>query len=222
MNPSNEKTIGDKLMVKDIVIVGSSGFAREIRWLIERINEVEKKWNFLGFVDSDLTKKDVIYNDDILCAMDKDLDVIIAIADPHLRKKLADKYRINKHLHFPNIIDPSVVMSDKIKLGEGNIICAYCILTVDVELNNFDIVNLTCTIGHEAVLKDYVTLNPNTNVSGNVLLGEGAVVGTGTQIIQGKILGQYSVVGAGAVVIEDIPELCIAVGVPTKIVKDRR
>jgi hypothetical protein len=37
--------------MKDIVIVGNGGFAKEIRWLIDRINKRSNEWNFLGFVD---------------------------------------------------------------------------------------------------------------------------------------------------------------------------
>ena len=33
--------MGEK--VKDIIIIGAGGFGREVQWLIERINEKEKK-----------------------------------------------------------------------------------------------------------------------------------------------------------------------------------
>ena len=39
--------------LKDIVIVGYGGFAREVEWLISRINEKDKTWNFKGFIDVD-------------------------------------------------------------------------------------------------------------------------------------------------------------------------
>ena len=33
--------------MKNIVIVGSSGFAKEIKWLIDRENQASEKWDFL-------------------------------------------------------------------------------------------------------------------------------------------------------------------------------
>ena len=30
---------------------GAGGFGREVKMLIDQINEVEKKWNFVGFFD---------------------------------------------------------------------------------------------------------------------------------------------------------------------------
>ena len=34
--------------MKDLVIVGDGGFAREAEWLVERINAQNKVWNFKG------------------------------------------------------------------------------------------------------------------------------------------------------------------------------
>ena len=37
--------------MKDLIIIGASGFGREVAWLVERINKVELQWNLLGFID---------------------------------------------------------------------------------------------------------------------------------------------------------------------------
>ena len=39
------------MCMKKIVIIGNGGFAKEIKWLIERINAKKKEWDFLGFID---------------------------------------------------------------------------------------------------------------------------------------------------------------------------
>lgn len=209
-------------MMKKIVIVGSSGFAREIYWLICRINQIKEEYSFLGYIDNDTGKKEVIGNDDFLINYPDELYVVIAIANPSTRKKIAMRYRNNPNLKFPNLIDPSVIKSDDIILGQGNIICAGSILTVDLKIGDFCIINIDCTLGHESLFKDYVTLNPSVNVSGNVLIEEGVTIGTGSQIIQGMTIEKNSIVGAGAVVVSKIPNDCTAVGVPAKVIKDRR
>ena len=38
-------------MLKDIIIIGAGGVGRETALIIEDINEVNKEWNLLGFVD---------------------------------------------------------------------------------------------------------------------------------------------------------------------------
>ena len=56
-----------------------------------------------------------------------------------------------KNLTLPNVkfavlIDPSVLMSERIQIGEGGIVCAGSILTVDIKPGCHSIINLNCTI----------------------------------------------------------------------------
>lgn len=209
-------------MKKDIAIVGASGFAQEIKWLIDRINSETSCWNFLGYIDNYVSDGNVIGNDDYLCNYSRELYVVVAIADTALRCRLAALYRKNKLLKFPNLIGPSVIMPESVLIGEGNIICAGSILTIGIEIGDFCIINLDCTIGHGVVMEDFVTVNPGVNISGNVRLSKGVNLGTGSQILQSRCVGENTVIGAGSVVLADIPNDCTAVGVPAKIIKDRR
>lgn len=204
--------------MKDLIIVGHSGFAQEIKWLVDRINAEEKKWKFIGYIDQ-VSDDEVIGNDEYVLKIRKDTDVVIAIADGRIRKKLYKMYAQNKNLMFPSIIDPSVIYEESIQMGIGNIICAGNILTVSVSLGDFNIINLDCTVGHEATIEDFITMNPSVNVSGNALIEEGVCIGTGAQVLQGIKIGKNSIVGAGAVVTKNLPEACTAVGVPAKVIK---
>ena len=205
-------------MIKDIAIVGNSGFAKEVKWIIDRINEVKPTWNFLGYIDNE--SKEAWHNDDyIINNYTKPLSIAFAIGNCQLREKLVNTYKENHNLSFPNLIDPSVLIGNSNTFGVGNIICANTIITVNVNFGNFAIVNLSSSIGHESKFGDYITLNPSVNISGNVKLGNRVFVGVGTQILQGLTIGQNTVIGAGAVVINDLPENVTAVGIPAKIIK---
>lgn len=204
--------------MKDLIIVGHSGFSREIGWLIKRINEKNHRWNLCGFVDT-VPGENVVGDDEYLLNRNFETDVVIAIGDTRLRALLYDKFKNNKYLSFPSVIDPSVQMSDSVKFGYGNIICAGSILTVDISLGDFNIINLDCTIGHEARIRDFVTLNPSVNVSGMATIQSYVNIGTGTQVLQGRTIGDNTVIGAGAVVNKDIPSNCTAVGIPAKVIK---
>ena len=205
--------------MKDLVIVGSGGFASEVAWLVERINHVLPTWDLKGFVDNDVDKHGVIGDDDFIMRCERELYVAIAIGTSVTRERLYAKYRRNPHIRFANLMDPSVIASDRNEYGEGNIICAGTILTVDVKIGNCNIINLDCTVGHGATIKDFVTISPSVNVSGNALIDSGCNVGTGTQIIQGVTIGRNAIVGAGAVVNRNLPGDCTAVGIPAKVIK---
>lgn len=208
------------IIMKDLVIVGASGFAKEIAWIIDRINKIQPTWNFKGFISNDVTEsKEICGNDHFLQKYSKELYVVIAIATPEIRKRLFQVYKKNPCLYFPNIIDPTAQVSKYVKMGKGNIICAGTILTVNIEIGDFNILNLNCTVGHEVTMHDYITVNPNSNISGNVTIQSQVNIGTGTQIIQGITIQKEAQIGAGAVVIKDIESSCTAVGVPAKVIK---
>ena len=214
--------------MKDIVIIGAGGFGREVQWLIERINDSSRKdsrWNILGYIDdnveagTEINGYQVLGNVEYLLSTTTPLAATCAIGASKIREKIISKLRAQGNLFFPNLIDPSVLHSDLVQIGEGNIICAGTILTVNIQIADFCIVNLDCTIGHDDVLDSFVTIYPSVNVSGCVHVGKCAELGTGTQIIQGKNIGSGTIIGAGAVVVKDMPNECTAVGSPCKPIK---
>jgi len=213
-------------MKKKLIIIGCGGFGREVAWLVERINEKEHQWDFLGFVDDDQSLEGTIIDGypilgdmDWLLEQTEELYVTCSIAKPAIRSKLIERCQKKENIHFPILVDPSAIIGKTVQIGEGSIICAQTIMTVDAILGKHVIINLACTIGHDAVLDDYVTLYPTVNVSGHVHIGTHTEIGTGTQIIQGLTIGEDTIVGAGGVVIRDIPSHCTAVGDPAKPIK---
>lgn len=215
--------------MQDIYIIGAGGFGREVQWLIERINFVKQVWNIQGYIDDSINGVVNGYSvvgtvEEFICNHRNDnnrLAVVCAIGNSMVRRKVVEKLQTCSCVFFPNLIDPSVLMSERVELGVGNIICAGNILTVNIQLGDFNIVNLDCTIGHDVIMKDFVTLYPSVNVSGATTLEMCAEVGTGAHIIQGLKVGEGSIVGAGSVVIRDIPAHCTAVGNPCKVIKKK-
>ena len=215
--------------MKDLYIIGAGGFGREVAWLAERINKNKSEWNIKGFIDDNEQLHNtmtggypVLGGCDYLEKIgDSDLWVVCAVGASAVRKKIIEKIKHKKNIHFATLIDPSVLISERVVIGEGCIICAGTIATVDIEIGTHVIINLDCTIGHDVRIADFVTIYPSVNVSGFVTVGEQAELGTGTQIIQGKNIGKETIVGAGAVVVKDLPEKCTAVGSPAKPIKFR-
>lgn len=211
--------------MKNIVIIGAGGFGREVQWLLERMNEKEEQWNLLGYIDDGVAVGTIVDglpvlgNITYLIETKEPLAVVCAVGSSKTRKQIIDKIIDNENLAFPNVIDPSVQMSERICMGKGNIICAGNIMTVDIEIGDFNIINLDCTVGHDAVLHSYVTVYPSVNISGCVEAGDETELGTGSHIIQGIHIGEKTIIGAGSVVIRDMPSNCTAVGNPARPIK---
>jgi acetyltransferase-like isoleucine patch superfamily enzyme len=52
-----------------------------------------------------------------------------------------------------------------------------------------------------------------------VVIGDGAWLGHGTVVLPGARIGRHTVVGANSVVTGELPDRCVAVGAPAKVVR---
>jgi sugar O-acyltransferase, sialic acid O-acetyltransferase neuD family len=209
--------------MKKIVIIGASGFAREVAWLIEEINNRNKEWEILGFVDDnfrDLPKcingYKVLGDINYINQLSNEIFLIVGIGNGKIREKIVKRTKERK---FATLIHPDIKISSTNKIEEGTIICSGSILTVNINIKSHCIINLDCTIGHSATLEEYTTVLPSTNISGNVSIKRCTTLGTGVKIIQGITIGKNVMVGAGTIIIRDVEDNCTVVGNPGKIIK---
>lgn len=81
-----------------------------------------------------------------------------------------------------------------------------------VYVSDFDhkFADLTTPIKDQGIAKSRVRIEPDV------------WLGTKVTVSRGVLIGEGSVVGANAVVTRDLPAYCVAVGVPARVVKDRR
>ena len=209
-----------------LAIVGAGGFAREVRWLIEEINRLERRFDFRGFVVSDTAKlgandsKDLVLGD--LDWIEENTGEIDALALGFGNPKARDAVGSELQQRFPNLawpvlLHPSVVYDSRsCEFAPGVLVCAGVIATVGVRLRRFAMINLSCTLGHESIVGRGSVLNPTVNVSGGVEIGDRVLVGTGAQILQYVTIGDEATVGAGAVVTKAVGAGATVVGVPAK------
>lgn len=210
--------------MKKIAIVGTGGFAREVLTLINDINSVKPQYEIIGFVDADksimIHDLPVIGDDNEVNQSKESISLVIAVGEPKMKVKIKEKYN-NPLISFPTLVHPSVLIGDKqsVKIGEGSIICAGCILTTDIQIKDFVTLNLMCTVGHDTIIGSYSSFMPSVNISGEVIIKDSVYVGTGAKIINQLEIGEKTIVGAGAVVSKSLPANCTAVGVPAKPIK---
>lgn len=211
----------------NIIIYGSGGFARELAWLIEEVNEFTAiTIKVVCFVDDNMKRSGERVNGiEILtftqaCAKYPGAGYLIGVGSPAIRKNLSLRAEA-AGLGSLSIVHPSVRISKFVDVGIGTIICAGTILTTNIRLGNQVQINLDCTIGHDVVIEDFVTLAPGVHVSGRVYIEQGSYIGTGAVIINGwenkpLKIGAGSIVGAGASVVMDVEANTTVVGVPAK------
>ena len=114
--------------MKKIVIIGASGFAREVAWLIEEINSYKLEWEILGFVDDNLKNLPEYINGykvlgDIsyINQLSDETFFIIGIGNSKIREQIAKKIGNRK---FAILIHPNIKISSTNHIEEGTIICS--------------------------------------------------------------------------------------------------
>ena len=202
-----------------MIIVGNGGFAKEVVFLLQRLNQYEisgyvidapfyqKNENMLG-----LTYLGEV--DYLIKEIHKQVNVVIAIAQPNIKEKLVAQVKKNKQLLFPNLMDTTALIGMNINVGIGNIVMPYTTFTADITIGDFNMVNIGCTVGHDTVMGSFNSFYPNVNVSGHVTIANASEFGVGTKIIERNKIGSNVVTGAGSVVINDLEDNCKVVGVP--------
>ena len=214
--------------MKDISIYGAGGFGREVLTILQAINKVYNEWNIIGFFDDGKEKGTIINGYPLLGGIDdlngwpKSLSMVVAIGAPTTKEYIIKRI-CNKHIDFPSVLHPSVLIGDTttVNIGTGCIICANTVITTNVSIGDFVILNLACTVGHDSVIGKYSSFMPTCNISGEVNIGMSVYCGTGSCIINQKNIGENATIGAGSVVIHDVPDGATVVGVPAKVIKTK-
>lgn len=109
--------------------------------------------------------------------------------------KIGDETRIARFLHL--------VAVRKVKIGD-NVLIAEKVYISD-NIHSFEDVDIPIKKQPVKFLKE-------------VTIGDNTWIGEGVSVI-GASIGKRSVIGANSVVLSDIPDYCVAVGSPAKIIK---
>lgn len=214
--------------MRDLILVGSGGCMRELLFQIEELNKEVPSWNILGFVDEYFDANDenvkrilkkcpYLGKDEVLLNATEEMNVVVCVGEPYLRKKIAIKLRKNPMLKFPNIILSHTAIAEDATMGEGSIISRGAMVSTGAVLGDFVFLNIDASVCHESILGDFVTLSPKAGLAGNVTIGKESEIGMGAMVIQGITVGERTIVGAGAVVVKDVESDVTVVGVPAKV-----
>ena len=194
-----------------IGVYGAGGFGREVEAMLSEIKGIlpNDERIFEGFVDDFVSVEKAI-------TLDRVRDVIVAIANPFLRKRIVEKIE-NRSYHFLPLIHPTVRIHDSNRIGRGSIICSGTKITCDVEIGEFNIINLNVVVGHDVQTGDYCSIMPSANLLGGVTLGDEVFVGAGATIFQNVKVGAGAIVGAGSIVTKDVKPGQKVMGVPARV-----
>ncbi len=209
-----------------MLIIGAKGFAKEVLEVVHQLKQLENL-AFYDDVNEEMPEKlfgqfPILRKIQEAATYFKTIDnrFAIGIGNPVLRKQLYDKFTAIGGV-FTSTISP------KANIGHyGNQIKAGCnimtgvVITNDITIKKGVIINLNCTIGHDSIIGEFAELSPGVHISGNCIVSDYAVLGTNVSILPKIIIGKNVIIGAGSVVNKNVPDNCLVVGVPARIIKE--
>jgi sugar O-acyltransferase (sialic acid O-acetyltransferase NeuD family) len=209
-----------------MLIIGAKGFAKEVLEVFHQLNRTE---NIAFYDEIDIDIEDLLFGIFPIIKNEKDAQEFflkfgnkftIGIGNPVLRFKMYKRF-----IHLGGVLVSSI--SPKAEIGHyGNEIqngvnlMTGTIITNDVKIGKGVLINLSCTIGHDVVIGPFAEICPDVNVSGNCKIGAFSFIGSNSVILPGVNIGENTIIGAGSVVTTDIPDNCLAVGIPAKVIRD--
>jgi sugar O-acyltransferase (sialic acid O-acetyltransferase NeuD family) len=208
-----------------LIILGTSGLARELALLAQQLNAIQPRWEILGHVGEkncevgkNLGVAPILGDDEWLLGQTFSMDLVVGIGHPKVKPKaLAPYLRQGNRFNFPNLIHPRATVDwSRVEIGRGNVLTAGCFFSCDITVGDFNLFNWNMTLGHDVSVGSYTVFNPGCNVSGYVNIGDGVLVGTGAQILENLSVGSEAVIGAGAVVTKPVEAGARVVGVPAR------
>ena len=208
-----------------MLVVGAKGFAKEVLEVLSQLNNLD---NIAFYDDVNLDIGDYLYNKFPILKNEgqvKDFfskfgnEFTIGIGNPFLRYKLYLKF-INLGGLLCSTISPSAELGNfDVEIGNGSNILTKAIFSNSVKIGKGCVIYYNVVITHDCVLGDFVEVSPGAILLGNVTVGNSTHIGASATIMPKIKIGKNVIVGAGALVTKDLPDNCVAVGIPAKIIK---
>lgn len=209
-----------------MLIIGAKGFAKEVLQVFDD-RGLNEEIAFYDDVNNDISgllfnKFPILKNEEEVLRFFKTNGnkFTIGVGFPALRLKLYKKF-INLGGDFVSSISPSAqIGSYDVSIGIGSNVLSQAILSNSSRIGIGCIAYYNVVITHDCVVDDFVELAPNVILLGRCRIGRFTQIGANTTILPDVVIGENVIIGAGSVVTKDIPDNCMAMGVPAKVIKN--
>ena len=170
-------------------------------------------------------------NDDVYSVNEKELmdyyKLSGKIGKVKLRMKFIKSWILHSLAYNSPLSDFSIYMQRKrgVKIGKNCHFSSYVL--IDLIYPHLVTIEDNVTVSHNAMI--FTHINPTANLFlkntayprkvEKVTIKQGAVISPGAIITAGVTIGKNSIISVGSVVAENIPDNCVVVGNPARVVK---
>lgn len=208
-----------------LLIVGASGFGREVLWVIDDIPVEARGWEVAGFLDDNVEAARTSLQESgvpfpVLGTIRDhqpagDEVFFCAIGGSRARLAVGDSLRARGG-RFVNLVHPSARVHRSARVGTGLILGPLTTFAPNCTVGDFVVLNASANVGADAVVEDGCFLGARCDVMAGARLERGAFLGSHVTVHPGVTVGAFSTVGIGSVVLRRVPAEATLLGVPAR------
>lgn len=212
------------MYTQDIVLLGGGGHCKSVLDTVIR----NKRYKEIYVTDPHIPagtlisgKATVIGSDKALLSLyekgTRNAFITVGVINPSpIRNKLYT-YASGLGFYFPNLFDPSAVISSSVRLGEdeksekngrggGIFVGKLAAINAEAVIGECCIINTAAVIEHECVVGAFTHISVGAILCGQVSVGYNSFIGAGSTVRQGVKIGNNVLVGANSLVLRDVKD----------------
>jgi sugar O-acyltransferase (sialic acid O-acetyltransferase NeuD family) len=204
---------------RKVVVYGCGGHGKVVADLVQ----LNASLNLLGFLDDGVPVGPGPLGFKVLGGSGwldtpeaRGVEVVFGLGDNRIRARICQQLS-DKGVRILTVVHPQAVVAGTASLGAGTVVMANATINPDARIGRAAIINTGAVVEHDCEVGDFAHIAPRSAMGGAAKVGEGTLLGLGASVLLGVKVGAYSIVGAGAAVVKDLPDGCIAVGVPARV-----
>jgi sugar O-acyltransferase (sialic acid O-acetyltransferase NeuD family) len=144
---------------------------------------------------------------------------VLGLGNPILREKVALKLKNQMGILTSIVSKSATIGAHNVLLEDGLNIMHNTLISNDVFIGEGSLINAYVCVHHDVRVGKYSELSPKSVLLGGAVIGSFTSIGANATVLPGIKIGSNVTIGAGSVVTKDVPDNCIAVGVPARIIK---
>jgi len=206
-------------------IYGAGGLGREVYVLSMQINNNQKQWSRIVFIDDADLGESIdgieIFSFENFCTEFKtnEAKICIAIGEPVVRANLYKKAKTHAY-QMASLVHPSVFIPTSTRIGEGSIIFVGSFISCNVVIGENVLIQAHVNVGHDCIVDNDSVISGLVNIAGNCKIDHQTYIGLSACIKENTRIGANTIIGMGSVVVKDIPDNIVAFGNPAKQMKN--